>query len=275
MDAAHTLLAAYPLPGEVTRTATCESLPALPDVLRCKSRSDGNRPPSSSPQRPVSGGGASTNGDGDNATAAPLSPAPGARGLARALSRTDLASPPSSAGHARLGSRAAMPSASSASASIPEGCENTAIAAVTNGPRSGMSQSSGRSGQAERLHGAWSGRRSASGGSGDAVSLAHGMGSVEMLDAGYDAPTTPHASSSGGASPWGSAGKSSSSSLLSDATAFQVRSNEHTFCKARGLGELTLQGHLHSSHDLSPFTKSCQHSRATRVVLPGQWTLPD
>ncbi len=65
---------------------------------------------------------------------------------------------------------------------------------------------------------------SANGGSGDAAtSLAHGMGSVDMLDAGDDLTATPRASSSGGASPWGSAGKSSSSSLLSDATAFQVR----------------------------------------------------
>ena len=51
------------------------------------------------------------------------------------------------------------------------------------------------------------------------------MGSVDMLDAGDDlSAATPRASSSsGGASPWGSADKSSSSSLLSDATAFQVR----------------------------------------------------
>ena len=67
--------------------------------------------------------------------------------------------------------------------------------------------------------------RSARPGPGDAASLARGMGSVEMLDAGDDQSATPttNASSSGGASPWGSADKSSSSSLLSDATAFQVR----------------------------------------------------
>ena len=56
------------------------------------------------------------------------------------------------------------------------------------------------------------------------------MGSVEMLDASGDdqsATPTTGASSSGGASPWGSADKSSSSSLLSDATAFQVRSSRH------------------------------------------------
>lgn len=219
MKVAHTLLAAYPLPFEGTCTATCNPLPALPHISRCE-HSDGNGPSSGSPSRPVGSGGASTNGVGEDAAAAPLSPAPGARGLARALSRTDLASSPS-AGHARLGGRAATPSASSVSASIPEGCENAAVATATNGS-AGTSQNCGGSAQAERLQSAWPDRRSASGGPGDAVSLARGMGSVEMLDAGDDASTTPHASSSGGASPWGSAGKSSSSSLLSDATAFQV-----------------------------------------------------
>ncbi len=71
--------------------------------------------------------------------------------------------------------------------------------------------------------------RSGRPGSGDAAaSLARGMGSVEMLDASGDdqsATPTTGASSSGGASPWGSADKSSSSSLLSDATAFQVSSS--------------------------------------------------
>ena len=56
-------------------------------------------------------------------------------------------------------------------------------------------------------------------------SLRHGLGSLDMLDASGD--STPRTSSGSGTPPWGSADRSSTGSLMSDATAFQASSHVH------------------------------------------------
>ena len=70
------------------------------------------------------------------------------------------------------------------------------------------------------------GSLSSSGGSASSVvSLQHGLGSLDMLDVSTsEESATPRTSSSGGTTPqWGSAGRSSVGSLMSEATGFQVR----------------------------------------------------
>ena len=124
---------------------TCTRLRLIPAWPLC---SDGVL--LSSLSRPASMGGARTNGNGGDTGRVRVSPAPGARGLARALSRTELASS-GEAGTARLASRATASPADPAPASIvPE--DGVAVAAAINGP-TGSLQPGGGGAQAEPLPG--------------------------------------------------------------------------------------------------------------------------
>ncbi len=94
--------------------------------------------------RPASNGGPRANRDGGDAGRVRVSPAPSARGLARALSRTDLASSGVPVA-ARPGLRAAVASASPAAASVvPEDGERVNVVAAANGPTGSLQPGSSR-----------------------------------------------------------------------------------------------------------------------------------